>query len=87
MVGRLFEGIRLDVKNMNNCHFSGLCLRDVEVWNKLFFYFCTYTNTLMGLIFTRTNFREVLFSRMSCFTIFRDDLFLRIGYSENFRKY
>ena len=49
----------------------------------------------MGLIFARTNFRELenfafredLFSRMSCFTIFREDLLLRIGYAENFRKY
>ena len=38
-------------------------------------------DTLMGLIFARTNFRELenftfredLFSRMSCFTIFRED--------------
>ena len=44
--------------------------------------------TLMGLIFARTNFRELenfafredLFSRMSCFTIFREDLLSRIGY-------
>ena len=51
--------------------------------------------TLMGLIFARTNFRELenfafredLFSRMSCFTIFREDLLSRIGYAENFRKY
>ena len=49
----------------------------------------------MGLIFARTNFRELenfairedLFSRMSCFTIFREDLLSRIGYAENFRKY
>ena len=48
----------------------------------------------MGLIFARTNFRELknfafredLFSRMSCFTIFREDLLSRIGYAENFRK-
>ena len=47
----------------------------------------------MGLIFARTNFRELekfafredLFSRMSCFTIFREDLLSRIGYAENFR--
>ena len=32
-------------------------------------------------------FREDLFSRMSCFTIFRVDLLSRIGYAENFRKY
>ena len=52
-------------------------------------------HTLMGLIFARTNFRELenfafredLFSRMSCFTIFREDLFSRIGYAENFREY
>ena len=52
-------------------------------------------NTLMGLIFARTNFRELenfafredLFSRMSCFTIFREDLLSRIGYAEKFRKY
>ena len=51
--------------------------------------------TLMGLIFARTNFRELenfafhedLFSRMSCFTIFREDLFSGIGYAENFREY
>ena len=51
--------------------------------------------TLMGLIFARTNFRELknfafredLFSRMSCFTIFREDLLSRIGYALNFRKY
>ena len=49
----------------------------------------------MGLIFARTNFRELenfafredLFSRMSCFTSFREDLIPRIGYAENFRKY
>ena len=49
----------------------------------------------MGLIFARTNFRELenfafredLFSRMSCFTIFREYLFSRIGYAENFREY
>ena len=52
-------------------------------------------NTLMGLIFARTNFRELenfafredLISRMSCFTIFREYLFSRIGYAENFREY
>ena len=51
--------------------------------------------TLMGLIFARTNFRELenfvfredLFSRMSCFTIFREDLLSRIGYAENFREH
>ena len=51
--------------------------------------------TLMGLIFARTNFRELenfafredLFLRMSCFTIFREYLFSRIGYAENFREY
>ena len=51
--------------------------------------------TLMGLIFARTNFRELenfafreyLFSRMSCFTFFYEDLFSRIGYAENFREY
>ncbi|XP_057302228.1 E3 SUMO-protein ligase RanBP2-like [Hydractinia symbiolongicarpus] len=32
MVGRLFEGISLDVKNMKNCHFSSMCLRDVEAF-------------------------------------------------------
>ena len=44
-------------------------------------------DTLMGLIFARTNFRELenfafredLFSRMSCFTIFREDLLSRIS--------
>ena len=49
----------------------------------------------MGLIFARTNFRELetfvfredLFSRMSCFTIFREDLLSRIGYAENFREH
>ena len=49
----------------------------------------------MGLIFARTNFRELenfafredLFSRMSCFAIFREDLLSRIGYAENFREY
>ena len=49
----------------------------------------------MGLIFAKTNFRELenfafredLFSRMTVFTIFRDDLFSRIGYAENFREY
>ena len=49
----------------------------------------------MGLIFARTNFRELenfafredLFLRMSCFTIFREDLLSRIGYAENFREY
>ena len=49
----------------------------------------------MGLIFARTNFRELknfafhedLFSRMSCFTIFREDSISRIGYAENFCKY
>ena len=43
----------------------------------------------MGLIFARNNFRELenfafredLFSRMSCFTIFREDLLSRIGYA------
>ena len=30
-MGRLFEGISLDVKNMKNCHHSSMCLRDVEV--------------------------------------------------------
>ena len=59
--------------------------------------FCQLTkiDTLMGLIFARTNFRELenfafredLFSRMSCFTIFREYLFSRIGYAENFREY
>ena len=56
--------------------------------------FC-HLNTLMGLIFAWTNFRELenfafredLFSRMSCFTIFREDLLSRIGYAENFREY
>ena len=33
MVGRLFEGISLDVKNMKSCHHSSMCLRDVEVFN------------------------------------------------------
>ena len=28
-------------------------------------------------------FREDLFSQMSCFTIFREDLLSRIGYAEN----
>ncbi|XP_065682219.1 E3 SUMO-protein ligase RanBP2 isoform X2 [Hydra vulgaris] len=32
IVGRLFEGISLDVKNMKNCHFSNLCLRDIEAF-------------------------------------------------------
>ena len=32
-------------------------------------------------------FREDLFSRMSCFTIFLEDLFSRIGYAENFCEY
>ena len=49
----------------------------------------------MGLIFPRTNFhelenfafREDLFSRMSCFTIFCEDLISRIGYAENYSKY
>ena len=49
-------------------------------------------HTLMGLIFARTNFRELeyfafredLFLQMSCFTIFRQDLLSRIGYDENF---
>ena len=49
----------------------------------------------MGLIFAKTNFRELenfafredLFSRMSSFTIFREDLLSRIGYAENFREY
>ena len=58
----------------------------------VFFY---YLYTLMGLIFARTNFRELenfafredLFSRMNFFTIFREDLLSRIGYAENFRKY
>ena len=47
---------------------------------------------LMGLIFARTNFRELknfafredLFSRMSCSTIVREDLPSWIGYAENF---
>ena len=49
----------------------------------------------MGLIFARTNFREFenfafredLFSRMNCFTIFREDLLSRIVYAENFHEY
>ena len=49
----------------------------------------------MGLIFAGTNFRELenvafredLFSRMSTFTIFCEDLLSRIGYDENFREY
>ena len=54
-----------------------------------------WLTSLMGLIFARTNFRELenfafrkdLFSRMSCFTIFHEDLLSRIGYAENFREY
>ena len=30
-MGRLFEGISFDVKNINNCSSSTMCLRDVEV--------------------------------------------------------
>ena len=58
-------------------------------------YKLVFLATLMGLIFARTNFRELenfafredLFSRRSCFTIFREHLLSRIGYAENFRKY
>ena len=49
----------------------------------------------MGLIFARTNFRELesfafredLFSRMSCFTNFSEDLLSRISHADNFREY
>eukprot|EP00111_Clytia_hemisphaerica_P016843 TCONS_00049944-protein len=32
IVGRLFEGIALDAKNMKNCHHTAMCLRDVEAF-------------------------------------------------------
>ena len=74
------------------------CTETAEYWiinSNTFSTYCHENIYLMGLIFARTNFRELenfvfredLFSRMSCFTIFREDLLSRIGYAENFREH